>query len=225
MNLPKACLLDLDGVLLDTEELHSEAWSKAAAIYGTKLSEEQLMLLKGRRRLECAEKIVNWIGKSVTVQDFMNIHKPISTKLMSQTTAISGAEELVKWCFNNKLLMALVTSSARSSVDLKSSSQTWLNLIQIRVNGDDSSLKKGKPAPDPYLLAAKKLNVNPSYCWAVEDSLSGAQSALEAGCKVWILNKKKIYNKNSNRELLNKQTHIKSLSELLDKLKKLKENY
>ena len=80
MQLPEACLFDLDGVLLDTEGLHSQAWSKAAASFGTKLSENQLMHLKGRRRIECATQIVQWIGKLITVQEFLKIHKPISKK-------------------------------------------------------------------------------------------------------------------------------------------------
>ena len=46
MQLPEACLLDLDGVLIDTEGLHSEAWTKAASLFGEHLTEEQLMMLK-----------------------------------------------------------------------------------------------------------------------------------------------------------------------------------
>ena len=62
-----------------------------------------------------------------------------------------------------------------------------MKLFSIYVLGDDKSLKKGKPAPDPYLLAAKKLNIAPQECWAVEDSISGVTSALRAGCFVLFL--------------------------------------
>ena len=55
------------------------------------------------------------------------------------------------------------------------------------VCGDDPELKAGKPEADPYLLAAKRLNVQPEHCWAFEDSEAGTQSALSAGCIVWRL--------------------------------------
>ena len=187
MHRPEACLFDLDGVLLDTENLHSQAWSKTAEIYGKKLSRKQLILLKGRRRLDCAEQIIKWIDRPIKLEDFVIRHKPISIELITKAKAMSGAKELVNWCFYNNLPMALVTSSTSSSVDFKSRSHSWLKLIKTRVNGDDIALIKGKPAPDPFLLAANKLGVDPKNCWALEDSNSGIQSAIEAGCIVWAL--------------------------------------
>jgi beta-phosphoglucomutase-like phosphatase (HAD superfamily) len=53
--------------------------------------------------------------------------------------------------------------------------------------GDDPQLCVGKPAPDPFLLAAQRLGVAPGDCWAFEDSLAGAQSARAAGCVVHVV--------------------------------------
>ncbi len=58
---PKACLFDLDGVLLDTEPLHGAAWAKTAATYGTHLTEKKLFFLRGRRRIDCAKQVLEWI--------------------------------------------------------------------------------------------------------------------------------------------------------------------
>jgi len=55
------------------------------------------------------------------------------------------------------------------------------------VLGDDSELRAGKPAPDPYVLATQRLGLSPGECWVFEDSEAGCQSALEAGCWVWQL--------------------------------------
>ncbi len=187
MDLPKACLFDLDGVLLDTEKLHSAAWSKAAASYETELSEDQLRLLKGRRRLECAEQIVKWSKKPITVNEFLKCHSPISKALLSNAKEMAGARKLIEWCYLNKMPMALVTSSTENSVKLKTNVHYWFKLIETRVLGDDKELNNGKPKPDPYLLAAKKLNTSPDFCWAIEDSTSGVKSALAAGCNVWVL--------------------------------------
>ena len=62
MALPAACLFDLDGLLLDTEPLHARAWQVAATYFGCNLLPEQFLQLRGRRRGDCAEQVIHWIG-------------------------------------------------------------------------------------------------------------------------------------------------------------------
>jgi len=119
--------------------------------------------------------------------------------------------------------MALVTSSSHESVDIKIAPHKWMNLFSITVLGDDELLHKGKPAPDPYLLAAEKLNIAPEECWAVEDSISGVSSALKAGCFVFLLKersdelpKKELFEENKN---LNEINHLKEIEQILNKFK------
>jgi beta-phosphoglucomutase-like phosphatase (HAD superfamily) len=83
--------------------------------------------------------------------------------------------------------MALATSSARAAVEVKVAPHPWMALISERVHGDDPELGDGKPAPDPFLLAARRLGVPPEACWAFEDSAAGVASALAAGCRVHVL--------------------------------------
>ncbi|MBM5793187.1 MAG: HAD family hydrolase [Cyanobacteria bacterium K_DeepCast_0m_m1_088] len=77
--------------------------------------------------------------------------------------------------------------SSQAAVTLKEAPHPWLAAIAERVYGDDPGLAAGKPAPDPYLLAARRLGVEASACWAFEDSPAGAQSAAAAGCVVHVL--------------------------------------
>lgn len=220
MHFPQACLFDLDGVLLDTEGLHSEAWLRTAAIFGTKLSEDQLLKLKGQRRIDCAKQIVKWTKKELNNEDILKVHQPISHTLMNRVKGIPGAEDLIRWCSLNNLPMALVTSSSSSSVDRKSESNVWLKLIKTRVYGDDSELERGKPAPDPYLLAASKLMANPQSCWALEDSSSGTKSALLAGCQVWVLDPlNKVSPKNHTKNNMSNLYRINHLNQFLLELK------
>ncbi len=222
MDLPKACLFDLDGVLLDTEGLHSQAWSKAAEFYETKLSKAQLNVLKGRRRVECAEQIVKWLKNEITAKEFLDCHKPISESLLSQAKAMGGAHDLVQWCHKNNMPMALVTSSTAKSVDLKTRCHEWLELIRTRVEGDDKELEHGKPQPDPFLLAAKRLDVNPKSCWVIEDSLSGIKSGLTAGCVVWALGNSNIEIKGmDNIDSRKRIFYISELEKLLSVLKNI----
>ncbi len=211
-NLPKAFLFDLDGVLIDSEPLHGEAWKETAALFGLNLTYDQLKLLRGKRRIDCANELIELIPKTVKIEDFLSLHKPISRRLISTAEAMPGSENLIKRCHKNNIPMALVTSSSNESLKIKTSHHKWMNLFSIKVLGDDKLLNQGKPAPDPYLLAAEKLNIAPQECWAVEDSISGVSSALKAGCFVLYL--KKDSNQQEKKEFFEQDQNLKKISHL-----------
>ncbi len=187
LSAPKACLFDLDGLLLDTEPLQAEAWKAVAKRFDGSLSSEQLNQLKGRRREDNANLVCSWLEQPVTAQQLLNAREPIAKRLVATALAMPGAENLIRFCAKQQLPMVLVSSSNEGSLLHKTSGHPWLDLIQKRVLGDDSDLRAGKPAPDPFLLATKRLGIPASECWAFEDSRAGCQSALEAGCLVWQL--------------------------------------
>ena len=220
-NFPKALLFDLDGVLIDSEPLHGQAWKETAAIFDLNLTNSQLKLLRGKRRIDCANELVKLIPKAVEVKHLLNIHKPISRQLILKAKVMEGGENLVKRCHKDNIPMALVTSSSFESFQIKTAPHKWINLFSVIVLGDDKLLVKGKPAPDPYLLAAKKLNLAPQDCWAVEDSIAGVSSALEAGCFVFFLKensaqiqKKEILDQKIN---LKQISHLKEIEQILNK--------
>mgnify|MGYP001449419363 CR=1 FL=1 len=225
MNPPLGCLFDLDGLLLDTEQLHSQAWKLAASNFGINLNPEDLAQLRGRRRIDCINQICNWAEKDIKKENFIKEHQPISQRLIKNAKAMQGAKELVKYCQSLNLPIALVTSSSTNSYRIKSSPHPWLEGINIKILGDDPEIKEGKPSPEPYLLAAKRLNLNPKKCWALEDSDSGINSALSAGCTVWALIDKR--DKNSSIQKLNinpNLIYINELSSVKNKLEDLFES-
>ncbi len=221
--MPEACLFDLDGLLIDSEPLHGKAWSQAAASLGARLNEEQLIKLRGRRRIECADQIAEWIGGSLNSKELLSAQRPIAKNLLSQAKAMPGAQELIQWCSNKRIPIALVTSSSSDSVAYKTAPHKWLNLIKTRVLGDDPFLKLGKPAPDPFIAAAKRLKVSPQNCWALEDSLAGTKSALAAQCQVWVLEKDKKYTDLDLKVPLPNPVRINKLNVVLEAIKILKE--
>ena len=188
---PAACLFDLDGLLLDTEPLQARAWFEAAVHFGCELSAEQLLSLRGQRRLDCAVLVCGWIAatgaNSPGCDALLAVRQPLADALVPTAAAIDGAAELVQACWDRQIPMALVTSSTQEAVLRKAAPHQWLELIQERVYGYDPELAAGKPAPDPFLLAAERLNTKPCDCWAFEDSAAGIQAAVAAGCHVYAL--------------------------------------
>lgn len=192
MPTPAACLFDLDGLLLDTEPLHAQAWREAAGRFSLALSEADLLHLRGRRRVDCVALVRGWIagrtGLPAPSDDaLLAVQQPIARRLMPGALPVEGAPALVARCQALGVPMALVTSSTSEAVAIKCASHPWLDAIALRVMGDDPELISGKPAPDPFLLAARRLRVLPEDCWAFEDSPAGARSASLAGCQVLVL--------------------------------------
>ena len=68
MEFPEAILFDLDGVLLDTEPLLANAWQDTAKEYNHYLSKDKLLELRGRRRIDCAKKVLQWINKEKSIE-------------------------------------------------------------------------------------------------------------------------------------------------------------
>ncbi len=191
MALPAACLFDLDGLLLDTEPLHARAWHAAAKHFGCHLLPEQFLQLRGRRRGDCAEQVIAWIGDQGLPQPpreaLLAVRQPIAEALLIHAQPTPGAMALIARCEALAIPMALATSSSKDAVALKAAPHPWLKRISTRVHGDDPELTAGKPEPDVFLLAAARLAVDPQDCWAFEDSPAGAQAALAAGCQVYVV--------------------------------------
>jgi beta-phosphoglucomutase-like phosphatase (HAD superfamily) len=149
------------------------------------------MSLRGRRRSDNVDQVRAWIGEAgqavPTAAELLAVQQPIAQRLLRGAAPMPGARGLLEHLRDLQVAMALVTSSGRDAVERKCAPHPWLGIIRERVLGDDPELRVGKPAPDPFLLAAQRLGVAPGDCWAFEDSLAGAQSARAAGCVVHVV--------------------------------------
>ena len=220
MNFPEAILFDLDGVLLDTEPLLAKAWVETAKEYNHNLSNDKLLALKGRRRIDCAKKVLTWINKENSIEKLLFTQKLKVDKQLTKAKPFKGAIDLIKFCINTKLPIALVTSSSKDSFKIKSSVNPWLNLFETKILGDDKFISAGKPAPDPYLKALKILGADPKKTWVIEDSYAGSISALKAECNLLFFSKDiKILHKLINEFNQDKIQKINELSEIIYYLK------
>ncbi len=220
MEFPEAILFDLDGVLLDTEPLLANAWRETAKEFNHDLSNEKLIDLKGRRRIDCAKKILKWLNKESSIEELLIIQKSKVDKQLNNAKPFKGAKDLIKFCITTQLPIALVTSSSSETFKIKNSLNTWLNLFETKILGDDKFVYAGKPSPDPYLRALKILNVDPNKTWVIEDSYAGSISGLKAGCNLFFFSKDvDILNKLTNEFNQEKIQKINELSEIIYYLK------
>ena len=220
MDFPEAILFDLDGVLLDTEPILANAWSETAKEYNHYLSKDKLLELRGRRRIDCAKKVLKWISKEDSIEKLLVIQKTKVDQQLTKAQPFKGAIDLINFCIKTKLPIALVTSSSSESFKIKSSANTWLNLFPTKILGDDKFISSGKPSPDPYLRALKLMDVDPNKTWVIEDSYAGSVSGLKAECNLLFFSKDlEILNKLINEFTQEKIQKINELSEIIYYLK------
>lgn len=184
---PLGCLFDLDGLLLDTEPLHAEAWTRAAAQFGAVLPPPLLLQLRGRNRFDNAATVIAQLGLTQTVEQLLAVQQPLARSLMARSQPMPGARELLDRCQRAGIPTAIATSSSRGAVSWKQSFHPWLEAVAVQVCGDDAEVASGKPAPDLFLVAARRLGIAAQDCWAFEDSPAGAVAARAAGCRVFVL--------------------------------------
>lgn len=185
-----ALILDMDGVLADTEPLHVRAWDltlqglqsvKTGSAPSPSALRAERERLTGMSTPDIAAELVRVFRLSVTSEELLVKKRGIFRAMVNAGLApFPGlAEELTRW---KESPLALATSSARFEATLILDHLGFRNLFDHVITCDD--VPKAKPAPDCYLLAAARLGTRPEECVVIEDSANGIRAALDAGTRV-----------------------------------------
>lgn len=118
----------------------------------------------------------------MTVDEYLDITGQLQEERFPHVQPLPGVERLLYHLHKHKVPMAVATSSTRSKFELKTSRiKDLFSLFDYIICGDDPDIKEGKPAPDIFLAAQKKLGNPPSdTCLVFEDATNGVQAALNA---------------------------------------------
>ena len=117
--MPAGCLFDLDGLLLDTEPLHGQAWAEAVGQFGGSASTELLLQLRGRNKFDNASGLIETLKLPVSVEQLLAVQQPLARAKVRQAQAMPGAEWLVQSLQSAAVPMAIATSSGREAVEIK----------------------------------------------------------------------------------------------------------
>lgn len=186
MNTIKACIFDLDGVIVDTAIYHYKAWRKLANQLGFDFTEEQNEELKGISRIESLKIILNW-GKVIKtdeeMQELANLKNSWYVEMIKKMTPeeiLPGAKDFLALVKENKYLTALGSASKNSETILKQIG--LMHYFDVMVDGN--KVTKSKPNPEVFLVGAKELKVLPEECLVFEDAIAGVQAAKAGKMKV-----------------------------------------
>lgn len=182
------CIFDMDGLLLDTERLYTEVTQSIADPYGKTFTWEIKQSVMGLQRDPAAAAIVRALDLPMTPEEYVRVSTEKINQLMANAQLMPGAERLVRHLHQNNIPIALATSSGADSVEVKTRNhQELFGLFNHKVMGSsDAEVKEGKPAPDIFLVAAKRFpdSPSPSQCLVFEDAPNGVTAGISAGMQV-----------------------------------------
>jgi len=176
-----AVVLDMDGLMLDTEIVEFRAWQRAADDFGWSMSDEQYLQLIGKTHRDAwAALTAWWDARPGRCGSLAAIADRAAGYASAETISVKpGLLDLLSWAHREQVPVAVASSSARATVVSRLSAAAVSDAIADIAGGDE--VAHGKPAPDVFLLAAGRLGCEPDACVVIEDSDSGIAGASAAG--------------------------------------------
>jgi HAD superfamily hydrolase (TIGR01509 family) len=176
----KAFIFDLDGVIVLSEPLGLRAWRKWLAPYGKTLSDAAYDHLIGREAQDAAEWVIGHTGVQASVAQALQVRPGLLASVVDETLQPrAGVFALLEALQARCLPLGLASNSFREYVERVLAVMELSRVFACVCTREDA--RRGKPAPDLYLAAARCLGMPPGECVAVEDSPTGLQAALAAG--------------------------------------------
>jgi beta-phosphoglucomutase family hydrolase len=176
-------IFDMDGVLADTGPIHFESWLKMANEIGYEFTKKFFDETFGQQSIPITRKLVGNNVDQELVENWANLKEEYYREMVrDKIKALPGVIDLLKNLKKNGIKLALGSSGPQENVEL------LLNVLNIKSFFNAvitaSHVKHGKPAPEVFLTAAKKLKVKPKNCIVIEDAPVGIKAAKKAGMRV-----------------------------------------
>jgi HAD superfamily hydrolase (TIGR01509 family) len=181
----KAILFDMDGVLVDARDWHFLALNEALRPFGFEISqEEHLNRFNGLSTRSKLKILSEEFGFPVSLHETVDVIKQERTLRIASQLCFPNVQHqiLLSRLARKKVPIGVVTNSIKNSAEALLGYAHLLNFVDILVTNQD--VKNQKPDPECYLLACKKLGIDPQQAIVIEDGEYGIRAARAAGCHV-----------------------------------------
>jgi HAD superfamily hydrolase (TIGR01509 family) len=177
-----AVVFDLDGVIVDTEEAWDQARREFVAATGGRWKPEATAAMMGMSSVEWSAYMRAELGVELSPEEISDgVVETLAGELRERLPLIDGAVEAVE-AVARRWPLALASSANRPIIELVLELAGIAERFRVVVSSEE--VARGKPAPDVYLEAVRRLGFEPGECAAVEDSSNGLRAAIAAGLRV-----------------------------------------
>lgn len=183
----KAVIFDMDGLMIDSEPLHFKAWEKVLEIYGIHVRKDEFnQRYVGIPDKEGTEDMVTRYNMSISAKELSQTKRKLYTRLLqTQLIPQPGLIDLLINLHKSGYKTAISSGSSLEEIRMVIKGLDISHLIDTYVSAEEVS--RGKPAPDSYLEAAKRLEVKPEECLVLEDANPGVKAGKAAGMLVFVI--------------------------------------
>jgi HAD superfamily hydrolase (TIGR01509 family) len=183
----RAVIFDMDGLLLDSERPYRDAWLVVSSRKGYPLSESVYLQAVGRDDRDTREIFRAHFGDDFPYDEICDDVRVLMDRHTAQGghALKDGVLDLLEYLAQGSVPCTVATSTMRQKALARLGQAKILRYMREVSGGDE--VTRGKPAPDLYLLAAKKMGITPGQCLAFEDSAPGARAADKAGMRVIVI--------------------------------------
>ena len=178
--MKRGAIFDMDGTLFDTEKLYRQAWLDVAEEIGEEKNYELPTAISGTNLGEESLQIIRRFYPNIDAEAYLaRVLEEVRAAAEKNLELMAGVEEILKFFQAAEVKMAVASSAPVEVIEKNLTRSDLRDCFEVLVGGD--MVSNGKPAPDIFLLAAKKLNLAPSDCYVFEDSFNGIRAANSSG--------------------------------------------
>ena len=179
----KGIIFDMDGVISDTQKLHSKVEAKLLSRYGIKITPSEITTkYSGVRTKEFFDDLLREQKQEYDLDLLMEEKWSQMEKFASESVdAIEGSIDLIRRLCDANYPLAVASASNLNYVRTVLKTLGVIDHFAYIVSGD--MVSKGKPNPESFLLASSKIEIPSEYCLVIEDGVSGMQAAKAGGMK------------------------------------------
>ncbi|CAI6349721.1 unnamed protein product [Macrosiphum euphorbiae] len=181
-------IFDLDGTLLDTEQIHKKTYTKIANDFGKEFPDDLRLQILGKQEMDVAKLIISTLQLNLTPEELLEKARIIEENELKNVKLMNGVEDLLNHLCQHKIPMAIATSSSEDGFRMKTNHLKNIFTVfhHVVTGSSDPEVKNGKPAPDIFKICASRFPGSPANCKCMvfEDSPNGVTAALAAGMQV-----------------------------------------